>query len=58
MGFLNKIKKSVKRLKKYIIDRAVEFSKAETKEARQRVTRIIDISLNIIRDFYKREITC
>ena len=41
-----------------IIDRAVEFSKAETKEARQRVTRIIDISLNIIKDFYKREITC
>ena len=57
-GIFKQNKKERETAKKYIIDRAVEFSKAETKEARQRVTRIIDISLNIIKDFYKREITC
>ena len=56
-GIFKQNKKERETAKKYIIDRAVEFSKAEAKEARQRVTRIIDISLNIIRDFYKREIT-
>lgn len=37
-----------------IVDTAVTFSKAETKEARYRVSKCISICLDIIRGFYKK----